>query len=143
MPQKFLGVSYPITRHHRGYFHTQGTVEQIKSDLLILLLTYPGERVMLPDFGTPLKDLVFEPNDFLLEKKAREIIAGSIRKWEHRVRIDDIEVLTGIEEKNRQRLAADDDLIEKDHILIVNIKFNNPDDIQKVEALRLEVPLGA
>ena len=35
----------------------------IKKDLIYHLFTRRGERVMLPDFGTDLQDIVFEPND--------------------------------------------------------------------------------
>ena len=41
---------------------TQNIKEQIKSNLLNLLLTYPGERVNLPFFGIGLKSLLFEQN---------------------------------------------------------------------------------
>ena len=37
--------------------------ELVKSDLLYHMFTKKGERVMMPDFGTNLQDLVFEPND--------------------------------------------------------------------------------
>ena len=37
--------------------------ELVKSDLLYHIFTKKGERVMMPDFGTNLQDLVFEPND--------------------------------------------------------------------------------
>ncbi len=37
--------------------------ELVKADLLYHIFTKKGERVMMPDFGTNLQDLVFEPND--------------------------------------------------------------------------------
>jgi len=37
--------------------------ELIKKDLLYHLFTRRGERVMMPEFGTDLQDIVFEPND--------------------------------------------------------------------------------
>jgi phage baseplate assembly protein W len=37
--------------------------ELVKADLLYHMFTKKGERVMMPDFGTNLQDLVFEPND--------------------------------------------------------------------------------
>ena len=42
-------------------FHgTESIKDQIKSNLLNVLLTYPGERVNLPDFGVGIKQLIFE-----------------------------------------------------------------------------------
>ena len=41
----------------------RGGIEIVKKDLLYHLFTRRGERVMMPDFGTDLQDMVFEPND--------------------------------------------------------------------------------
>jgi len=41
---------------------TSDTKEQAKSNLLNLLFTHPGERIMQPTFGIGLKELVFEQN---------------------------------------------------------------------------------
>ena len=54
-----IGVAFPLdeTNMFKG---TENIKEQIKSNLLNLLLTYPGERVNLPNFGMGLKSLLFE-----------------------------------------------------------------------------------
>jgi len=62
----FIGAPYPISRHPLGMLRSQKGVNQVKSDLLVLLLTEPGERVMLPAFGTPLKQFFFEQNDSVI-----------------------------------------------------------------------------
>ena len=56
-----IGVAFPLneTNLFKG---TQTVNEQAKSNLLNLLLTYPGERINLPDFGVGLKKLLFEQN---------------------------------------------------------------------------------
>ena len=41
---------------------TKTTTEQLKTNLLSLLLTSPGERLNLPNYGMGLKKLVFEQN---------------------------------------------------------------------------------
>ena len=79
------GFAYPIIKGPKGFFGIQSGINQIKSDLLILLLTSPGERVMLPTFGTPLKDLIFEPGDASLVSRARQMIINSITQWEPRI----------------------------------------------------------
>lgn len=139
MANKFLGVPYPIAKDAKGYFHVQGDLDQIKSDLLILLLTNPGERVMLPDFGTGLRQLVFEPNDVSLASQARQLIIQAIQQWEPRIAIDQINVLTKVD---KSILNPNDDMTQSDHVLVVQIQFRDPENIQHVEDLRLEVPLG-
>lgn len=55
------------------------TEEQALSNLKNLLLTRKGERVYLPEYGTPLRDFVFEQNvaenRFNLQEDLREAIA--------------------------------------------------------------------
>ena len=63
----FLGAPYPIVKTARGLLAAQTGVDQVKADLLQLLLTNPGERVMLLDYGTPLRELIFEPDDSSLD----------------------------------------------------------------------------
>lgn len=136
---KFLGTPYPITKNPLGFFKTQSGLSQIKSDLLILLLTNPGERVFLPDYGTPLKRLLFEQNDVALEQQARDMIAESIRKWEPRVAINQIEVTRDINKKNLNEYDA---LQDTQHILYIKITFIDPEQIENVQELKLEIPLS-
>jgi phage baseplate assembly protein W len=136
---KFLGFPYPIQKTVRGYFSSQSEdVDQIKSDLLILLLTNPGERVMNPRYGTPLKKLIFEPNDPRIVAEARNVIINSIKQWEPRVSLKQVEVLTRVDENS---LSPLDDKSEIDHLLTIRIVFFDPNEIQTVQELTLEVPL--
>src|ERR1019366_4698383 len=94
--ENWKGYPYPIVKNPRGFFAASAGVEQIKADLLILLLTSPGERVMLPTFVTPLKDLIFDPNDATLVQKARDMVIASIAKWEPRITVDQINVTSTV-----------------------------------------------
>ena len=80
MTEKFLGIPYPVERHAQGLFHAQGGIDQIKSDLLVLLLTNFGERTMLLDFGANLDKYIFEPNDEILREEVKTAIAAAITK---------------------------------------------------------------
>jgi phage baseplate assembly protein W len=139
MANKFIGLQYPLRKTPRGILAQKTGVDQVKSDLLQLLLTNPGERVMLPTYGTPLRELIFEPNDTNLEKRAREMIANSIFTWEPRIVVSDITVSSNI---NREYLNKFDDLNEREAILFISIKFYDPDNIEIIEELVLERPLG-
>ncbi len=138
MAEKFMGMPYPICKNARGLLRTQSGVEQIKSDLLTLILTNPGERVMLLDFGINLRQFLFEPNDGLLEEEVRRAIDQQLRLWEPRIVIDQIEVTT---QPERSTLHTSDDLTEQNSILLIRILFFDPENIQDVQELRLEVPL--
>tara|TARA_R100001377_G_scaffold1874_1_gene1366 strand:- start:446 stop:859 length:414 start_codon:yes stop_codon:yes gene_type:complete len=54
-----VGVTFPFNGD--AVFNSSYTTqEQIKSNLINVLLTEPGERVMEPNFGVGLKKLLFE-----------------------------------------------------------------------------------
>ena len=136
---KFLGSPYPIVKSPHGFFRTQSGVSQIKSDLLVLLLTNPGERVFLPDFGTPLKKLIFEQNDASLEIFAKKMIIESINKWEPRIVVSQISVSSPI---SRNDLNPYDTYEDTENILSIKIIFVDPDQISEVQELRLQIPLA-
>lgn len=135
----FSGMVYPILTTPKGYFPVTKGTDLIKGDLLCLLLTKPGERIMVPSFGTPLHTLLFDPNDAILAERAKQMIAQSIAKWEPRITIKAINVMTGVD---ADFLNAEDDLSEKEHILGIQIMFVDPQDIQSVQELVLQVPLN-
>ena len=52
----------PLTKHAGSGWESVDTAAGIvKQDLLILLMTDPGERIMIPDFGVGLRKFLFEP----------------------------------------------------------------------------------
>lgn len=136
--RNFLGIPYPIRKTPHGFLYPQGGIDQVKSDMLILLLTNPGERVMEPTYGTPLRTLLFEPNDLTLQIRARNMIIASIQKWEPRIKIDDIQV-SSVDETI---LNIADDKSELESILFIRILFRDPQNIKEVQELTLEVPLA-
>lgn len=138
MANRFAGAPYPICAHARGLLHTQFGINQIKSDLLALLLTNRGERCMLPDFGVNLRRFLFEPNDDVLIRQVRDEISRQLELWEPRVVIEEIEITTNPESSN---LDSQDNLTEQEAILLIRILFTDPVEIKEIQELRLEVPL--
>ena len=56
-----IGAAFPLDDVNM-FKGTQTLKEQVKSNLINLLLTEPGERVNEPNFGVGLKNLLFEQN---------------------------------------------------------------------------------
>lgn len=134
MADKFLGAPYPIVSDPRGFLHTQSGINQIKSDLLILLYSNFGERVMMPQYGSGLRGLLFDQNDINLADRARELIIQTIRKWETRVAIHKISTDINIDTQTNNDSDS--------HVLKVSIEFFDKDDIKNIQELVLEVPLA-
>jgi len=133
---EILAASFPIEKNPLGLIRTITGTDAIKGDLLQLLLTNPNERVMLPTFGTPLRNLLFEQNDAVLAGRARETIANAIRDWEPRIVVKNIFVNnTGFPEQR-------DDPKNYENILSITIEFSLPDQIESVDRLVIQLPLG-
>ena len=70
-----IGVAFPLDETNI-FSGTQTVKEQIKSNLLNLLLTDKGERINQPQFGIGLKSLLFEQN--INEETLKERISHQI-----------------------------------------------------------------
>lgn len=137
---RFLGAQYPLMSTPKGFFAQKSGTDQIKADLLQLLLTNPGERVMLPDYGTPLRTLIFEPNDQSLAIQAKQMIANAILTWEPRIVVTGINVTLGSDTPD---LNPSDPLQDVEHILGIQISFVDPQNINQVQDLVIQMPIGS
>ncbi len=83
------------TAHARYDEHVRDLVEQ-------LLFTSPGERVMRPDFGCGLLDLVFTPNSPELASALELSVQASLQRWLGE--LIDVEALDVVSEENVVRV---------------------------------------
>jgi len=96
------GITLPVKRGNNGFFEQAFTsFDQAKSNLKNLLLTKRGERIMQPEFGTGLHSLLFEQLDGNLEQRLEETIVESVNTWLPYITIDEIDVETTDEMKDR------------------------------------------
>lgn len=81
------GLAFPIMKGREGYWPRRNAKALRRSSIMMILGTYPGERVGEPEFGSLLYRLTFEPNDTILIQQIREETAGAIRRWDPLVRV--------------------------------------------------------
>lgn len=62
-------------------------LDVLRQALMILLSTRPGERVMRPDYGCDLSQLVFSPNDDTTAGLAIHYVRRAVERFEPRVAI--------------------------------------------------------
>lgn len=81
--RNYYGVYFPFQDSAKGDFvrMTETAQEEIRSNLIHLILTRKGSRFMLPDFGTRLYDFIFEPLDGQTFASIEEDIRESCRKY--------------------------------------------------------------
>ena len=66
--------------------------ENIRESITIILLTEPGERLLLGTFGGGLRHFLFEPNTVATRRLMQERIEDALRLWEPRITLEDVRV---------------------------------------------------
>ncbi len=65
--------------------------EHIRDELIQLILTNPGERLFLPEFGGGVRRLVFESADPTTEGMTKATLTQAISRWlGHRITLEDL-----------------------------------------------------
>jgi phage baseplate assembly protein W len=77
------GLNFPFRDSRRGDYLelTELEAQEIKADLIHLLLTRKGSRYFLPDFGTRLYEFLFEPFDGLTFDAIQSDIRDSVQRY--------------------------------------------------------------
>jgi len=74
-------VAFPFRIDELGKIATQTGDANVRARIVQILLTAPGERVDLPDFGCGLRDLVFDPNNEVLAATMEFTIGKALQRW--------------------------------------------------------------
>jgi phage baseplate assembly protein W len=91
LKNKYYGIGLNFGKSINGFFSTSADKKLVKENMKAILLTNPGERVHLPDFGVGLRRYLFEMNDAQLATVIREKIIQQINKYEPLADVMDIQ----------------------------------------------------
>jgi|TARA_A100001011_G_scaffold72165_1_gene74033 phage baseplate assembly protein W len=118
---KYVGIRFPLDHSPEGFFYKTKTVlEQSKANLQNLLLTTPGERIFQPEFGSQLKNIVFEQGEDI-PNRIEEAIRSATDSFLSYINI--INVFT-IQEKNQVNIQVEFSVpLNPDTIEILNFDF--------------------
>jgi uncharacterized protein len=86
----FLGRGWamPVDLDPRtGLVATSEYEENIRQSIRIVLETAPGERVMRPNFGCGIHDLVFAAVDTTTMQRIRSVVEEALRRYEARIEV--------------------------------------------------------
>jgi uncharacterized protein len=64
-----------------GYVLNSSMLDVIKQNFKHLVLTSPGERMMIPDFGVGIRDFLFAPNTASTHGAIRSKITEQVEKY--------------------------------------------------------------
>jgi len=122
-----FGLTFPLTYNNQlgGFFPTSKTLrEQVSSNIKNLLLTSKGERVGLPEFGTDVTSILFEPMTPDLGSRLESSISDGISKWLPYVTIQNIFVVTPEAQPNSVIISIEFSVDIEDPDAVETLTFN-------------------
>ena len=90
--REFLGVGwkFPLQVTPGGKIAQARYEQRIEESIYLILTTAKGERVMLPDFGCGIHDLVFAPNNTLTRSAVVQNVRQALVTYERRIDVLDV-----------------------------------------------------
>jgi phage baseplate assembly protein W len=113
MPAEVLGKGwgFPVALEEAGdeqsRFVTAAYEESVRQSILIILSTAKGERVMRPDFGCGLQELVFAVNNSATQGMAEFEVHQALETWEPRIDVLRVEAVAAGERGEQLLIAID------------------------------------
>ena len=75
-------LAFPFRIGTDGRTATPASIdEHVKGEIMQLLLTAPGERPFIPNFGGGLRRLVFERNDDVSAGLSKALVSQALSNW--------------------------------------------------------------
>jgi len=112
-----IGPKLPLQRDSRfgNYGLITSYAEEVKQNFKNLLLTCPGERMMIPDFGVGLRNFLFEPRNQAIPK-IRQRVHGQVARYMPFVRINKMQFNHNI----------DPAIVDDTNVLTILIEYEVP-----------------
>ena len=86
------GWAFPVGIDARGHIALARGGRDIEEAMRLILLTPKGQRVMRPEFGCQVHDLIFAPNDATTAGLAAYYVQEALAMWEPRIAVQDVRV---------------------------------------------------
>jgi phage baseplate assembly protein W len=76
-----MNIALPWHFDHRGRTAESADERYVRELIECVLFTAPGERVMRPDFGSGVAQLLFEPNSPELAGTVEMLVQAALTQW--------------------------------------------------------------
>lgn len=103
------GWAFPVALHGEGGIEMSPGEKSIQEAIWIILATSPGERVMRPDFGCGIHNLIFSVIDATTVGQATQEVRLALIRWEPRIEVLDV----------------DTEVRGRGEVLLINIHYRN------------------
>jgi hypothetical protein len=105
----FLGTGwkFPLQVSPTGGIATASEEQRVEESILLILDTAPGERLMLPEFGCGIHELVFAPDDSTTVAALVDRARRALVRWEPRIDVLDVTATSQQEQPNLLLIRVD------------------------------------
>lgn len=86
------GIMFPMRVDQSGAIAFTTGASDIDASLRMVLITAPGERLMRPQFGCKIWDLLFEPVNANTIGLMASAVRDAVAQWEPRVTLEDVDI---------------------------------------------------
>lgn len=100
--REFLGVGwkFPLQVTASGKIAQAKYEQRIEESLYLILSTAKGERIMLPNFGAGIHELVFAPNNTVTRGVVVQNVRQALVTYESRIDVLDIDAESAPDQPN-------------------------------------------
>ena len=134
------GITFPFNQSYLGKYlgTTDTTDDEVRSNLIHLLLTRKGTRYFLPDFGTRLYEFIFEPLDGPTFSEIESEIRESVQEYLPNLTITNISITAASEGEEGKGTYINDDyekvykvpgISEMEHTAKIRIDYRVTDSV--------------
>lgn len=99
------GWAFPVGLDVRGRVALAHREQDIAEAIRMILLTPKGQRVMRPEFGCQIHDLIYAPNDATTAGLAAYYVEEALAMWEPRIRVLDCAAASDPDDPSRLLVA--------------------------------------
>jgi len=86
------GIMFPMRVDQSGSVALTSGADDMTSSMRMVLSTAPGERLMRPDFGCRIWELMFEPINATTLGLMGVAVREALGRWEPRIDVEDVDV---------------------------------------------------
>jgi len=92
--KEFLGagLAFPLEIDSSGQMKLNGLEDHVRQSILLILETEKGERVMRPDFGAGIQQLVFSPITAATAALVQHQVTDALVRYEPRIEVLSVDV---------------------------------------------------
>jgi len=109
LDRAFLGRGwrFPVLPDAQGRLGWAEAETRIEQSIWLVLATRRGERVMRPDFGCGIHDLVFEPNAEIVHGLIEAEVQAALVRWEPRIDVLAVDAIAAEGQPNVMLIRID------------------------------------